>query len=456
MPANIIYPHRNQGFLLPPSLKDWLPEDHLVWFVLEAVQNMDLAEFHASFREDGSGGAGYDPSMMVALYVYSYSLGVLSSRAIQKLCECDIAYRVICGNLQPDHTTIARFRQRHEARIQTIFAEVLRLCREAGLTKLGTIAIDGTKVQGNASLAANKTEAGLEEEVARLLQAAKAKDAEEDALYGSARGDELPPELRNSKSRLARIQECLASIHEKKRLDEEAKAKKAQERQEKEKASKKSLRGRKPKDDPQPKAYKANVTDPESRILKGQKGYVQGYNAQAVANTAQIIVAAEVVDSANDQHLLHPMVEKAVENLAEAGETELPKVALADAGYTNDADLKKPLPAGIELIAATQKDSQERALNTPAPRGRIPHSLSPKDRMSRKLRTQRGKKLYKKRGQTIEPVFGQIKGCQRLNRFSRRGKSACDSEWKLICAAHNLKKLWRHKLEGRKPSSKIR
>jgi len=184
MAANIIYPPRNQDFLLPPSLKDWVPEGHLVWFVLEAVQSMDLRPFYADIRSDGSGGAVYDPTMMVSLLVFSYAKGVRSSRAIEQLCECDLAYRVICGNLRPDHTTIARFRQHHESSIKGLFLEALRLCREAGLTKLGTIAIDGTKVQGNASLAANKTQDGLEEEVEKILREAKAKDAEEDAQHG--------------------------------------------------------------------------------------------------------------------------------------------------------------------------------------------------------------------------------------------------------------------------------
>lgn len=455
MAPNYICPDREQGFLLPPSLRDWLPESDYVWFIIDTVEKMDLSAFTARVRLDGRGGAWYEPKMMASLLVYAYSVGIRSSRKIEQLCERDIAFRVICGNLKPDHSSIARFRQIHEKAFKTLFARVLELCREAGLTKAGVIALDGTKIAGNASLDANRTEEGLRVEVEKIVKEAAAKDEEEDRLHGESRGDELPKDLRRSEDRKRRIAECLRQIQERKAAEQAKRDELLRKRAEQE-ASGKKLRGRKPKEHPETKEPKANVTDPESRIMKNGKGFMQGYNAQAVANEHQIIVAAEVTQDQNDKKQLHPMVEKAVENLVEAGETALPKVVLADAGYPSEEALSQPLPGNIEAIVATRNDDQERTLNTPAPRGRIPTKATAMERMGRKTRTKRGKALYKLRGQIIEPVFGQIKaGQQRVDRFSRRGKDACDSEWKLICAVHNLRKLWANTSKRKKEGQTI-
>jgi transposase len=443
MAPNYIFPDREQGFLLPPSLRDWLPESDYVWFIIDTIQSMDLSAFAAGVRQDGKGGAWYEPKMMVTLLVYAYSFGSRSSRKIEQLCERDIAFRVICGNLKPDHSSIARFRQIHEKEFRVLFARVLELCREAKLTKAGVIALDGTKMAGNTSLAANRTDDLLHAEVEKILKEASAKDAEEDRQFGEKRGDELPKDLRRSEDRKKRIEECLRQIQERKSVEQAKRDELLRQRAEKEAAGKK-LRGRKPQENPETKEPKANVTDPESRIMKNGKGFMQGYNAQAVANDRQIIVAAEVTQEQNDQQQLHPMIGRAVENLKEAGETKLPKVALADAGYPSEKVLAHPLPGNIEAIVATKKENHQRTTNSPAPRGPIPRKATAMERMSRKTQTKRGKALYKLRGQIIEPVFGQIKsGQQRVDRLSRRGKEACDSEWKLICAVHNLRKLWK-------------
>lgn len=455
MAPNFIFSDREQGFLLPPSLRDWLPESDYVWFIIETIEKMDLSVFIAKARPDGKGGAFYDPKMMASLLVYAYSVGTRSSRKIEQLCERDIAFRVICGNLKPDHTSIARFRQFHEEEFRLLFARVLELCREAGLTKAGVIALDGTKIAGNTSLSANRTEEYLQAEVEKIVDEAIAKDADEDRLHGEKRGDELPKNLRRSEDRKKRIDECLRQIRERKAAEQAKRDGLLRKREEQEAAGKKP-RGRKPQETPGNKEPKANVTDPESRIVKNGKGFMQGYNAQAVANDRQIIIAADVTQDQNDKKQLHPMVEKAVENLTAIGEIHLPKVALADAGYPSEEALARPLPGNIEAIVATRNEDLERTTNSPAPRGRIPKHATATERMARKTRTKRGKSLYKLRSQIIEPVFGQIKtGQQRLDRFSRRGKKACDSEWKMICAVHNLRKLWIHRSKSRKEGEKV-
>ncbi len=440
---------RDQMYLMPPSLREWLPENDLAWFIMDAVSQMDLQKFRGRYRADGCGNAAYDPSMMVSLLLYSYCMGERSSRRIEGLCVRDVAYRVIAANQAPDHATIARFRQGYEKELGELFTQVLKLCTEAGLVKVGLVALDGTKIKANAALDANRTHASIEEEVQKWLKEAQATDEEEDRLYGSdRRGDELPPELADRRSRLARLKEC------KERLEREA-AQAAAEQQAKVDAAKaeeaatgKKRRGRKPKaPDPTPEATaKANVTDPDSRIMKTRKGYLQGYNAQAVVTEGQIIVAAELTQEENDVHQLHPMLAKTKENLAAAGCQEEVQALDADAGYWSEANIRNADPDGPELLIATTKDWKQRKAmrEQPVPRGRIPANLSPRERMERKLLTQRGRALYKKRSQTVEPVFGQIKDARGCDRFMRRGQSACDSEWKLICATHNLLKLWRN------------
>lgn len=458
MAYNFIECDRDQMYLLPVSMRDWLSEDHLAWFILDAVQEMDLAPYYRKYRVDGWGRAAYEPGMMVSLLLYAYCLGVRSSRQIEQACEVDVAFRVITANHKPDYSTICRFRKEFEKELSDLFTEVLRLCVAAGLVKVGLLALDGTKVKGNASLAANRTYEYLHKEVERMLGEAEAVDAEEDARYGKdRRGDELPTELAHRASRLATLKRA------KQELDRQAWEKAAEKREkieartEEEQVTGKKKRGRKPKESdgvPDPKA-KANLTDVDSRIMKTRHGYIQGYNAQAMVTKEQIIVSAEVRQQQNDVKQLHPMINQASEELAAAGVKQKIGVVVADAGYYSEENIRRLAPDGPELLLATTKDHKQRqAMNEAVcPRGRIPKCATVKERMERRLLTKRGKALYKMRSQTVEPVFGQIKEGRSCSGFMRRGVSAVRSEWRLICAAHDLLKLWR---SGKIPPSRRR
>ena len=449
MAYNLLPWDREQGYLMPPSMSEWLSEGHLAWFIVDAVEQMDLGKFYAAYRNDGWGAAAYDPGMMVAVLLYAYCRGLRSSRRIAQALEEDVGFRVVAANQQPDFRTICRFRAEHEKALEELFVEVLRLCREAGLVKAGKVALDGTKVAANASLAANRNHEAIEEEVRRMLEEAKAVDAEEDALYGpDRRGDELPEGLGRRAERLKRLKEA------KERLEREAEAvgQAAQghlvQRQAEEEATGKKKRGRKPKVvEPVPtEEAKANTTDPDSRIMKTRQGYVQGYNVQAVVSEDQIIVAVGVTQEANDVQQLRPMLQTMEHTLEAADIEDRPKVGLADAGYWSEANVATcTYPEGPELLIATTKDWKQRKMlrEKGCPRGRIPKGLSPRDRMERKLLTKRGRALYQRRGVLVEPVFGQVKEAQGLRRFMRRGLGAAQSEWSLVATTHNLLKLWR-------------
>ena len=463
---------REQGYLLPPSLRDWVPDGDLSWFILDVVGQMDTTAFYKGYRPDGLGASLYQPEMLLSLMLYAYCWGQRSSRKIEFFCERDVSYRVITANARIDHTTICRFRKRNKAAVERLFLEVLRLCHEAGLVKVGVVGLDGTKLAGNAALAANRTAEHLETEIKKMLEEADRVDAEEDARYGpDKRGDELPEELRHQGSRLQRLRECQQRLAAEAAAKRRAQEEKLAARAAKEKESGQPTRGRKPKT---PEAVvnqeaKANVTDPESRIMKNSKGWVQGYNAQIVATEEQIIIAAELTQEENDQHQLRPMLAAARENLQAAGCPETMGVCVADAGYSDDDQRSEPPPAANEekaaapttekteptvavipapepeLIIATKKDwKQRQALaEQEAPRGRIPKGLSKRELMERKLQTKRGKALYKKRAIIPEPIFGQIKSARGIAALLMRGVAACDSEWKLICATSNLLKLFR-------------
>ena len=356
---------------------------------------------------------------------------------------------MVAANQQPDFRTICRFRAKHEEAIEELFVEVLRLCHEAGLVKLGVVALDGTKVAANAALAANRSHQAIEEEVQRMLAEAKATDAEEDAHYGpDRRGDELPEGLGRRAEQLKRLKEA------KERLQREAEAaakaawEHLEQRRAEEEGTGKKKRGRKPKVVellPTDEA-KANTTDPDSRIMKTRQGYVQGYNAQAVVSEDQIIVAVGLTQEANDVQQLEPMLRTLEHTLEAAGLEERPDVGLADAGYWSEANIRACSRPGMpELLIATTKDCKQRKMlrEKECPRGRIPKGLNPRDRMERKLLTKRGRALYKKRGVLVEPVFGQVKEGQGFRRFMRRGLGAAQSEWSLAGITHNLLKLWR-------------
>ena len=448
MAYNFLPCDREQAYLLPPSLTDWLPEDHLAWFVLDAIEQIDLSLFYKKYRIDGVGNCAFEPSMMVALLIYAYCTGERSSRKIEKYCQTDIAYKVIAANQRPDHTTINRFRKDNQSHLKKLFLEILRLCAEAGLVKLGKVSLDGTKVKANASLAANRTLKHLEQEIDKMLSEAVAKDDEEDEVFGvDKRGDEIPEGLRDRKSRINRLKACKERLEHQKAQTQKAQQEKIDKRKAKEQSTGKKTRGRKPKlpDEAVNKEAKANVTDPDSRIMKTRKGFVQGLNSQAVVTEEQVIVAEDVTQEENDKKQLHPMFKQAEENRKEVGIEEKIDVGLADAGYSSEDNFTKKPAGDIELLVAVQKDYKQRKALTEQPplEEPIPANLSPTELMKQKLLTERGRKLYKIRGQTVEPVFGQIKDVRGFDRFMRRGFEACRSEWSLICATHNLLKLWR-------------
>lgn len=456
MAYNFIECNREQEYLLPVSLKEWLSEGDLGWFIIDAVEQMDLIGIYNKYRLDGKGQAAYEPSMMVSLLIYAYCMGERSSRKIERLCERDIMFKIIAANKVPDHSSINRFRQENGERLGGLFNDVLKLCAEAGLVRVGIVALDGVKIKAEAALESNRSYGHIEKEVAKMLLEAEAVDVKEDELYGrDKRGDEIPEGLRDRSSRLKRLKEC------KERLEREAKEvgakqkEKMKAREAVEAETGKKKRGRKPKEavfEPQAEE-KANITDPESRIMKTRSGYIQGYNGQAVVTEGQMIIAAELTNKENDVNELHPMVEKAKENIEaiKEGIGEIGEkigdmaVVLSDAGYCSENNLKEMEGKEIEHIMAAKKDWKERKAmrESPSPRGRRPNGLSLKERMERKLLTKRGKGLYKKRGQIVEAVFGQIKGCRGIVKFMRRGLIACREEWKMICATHNLLKLWR-------------
>jgi transposase len=439
---------RETPYLMPPSLSEWLAEDHLAWFIVAAVKRLDLSAFRGRYRADGLGASAYDPELMVGLMLYAYCVGERSSRKIEEACAVDVAYRVLMGNLIPDYSTICRFRAEHEEDLKGLFKKVLRMCGKAGLVKAGTVALDGTKMKGSAAKSANRSYDHLQEEIDRMFEEAKRKDAEEDELYGKdRRGNEMPEHLNTREKQVKWIEAEMSRIEREAAEEAASKGKKIALREAEEAATGEKKRGRKPTlPDPEPAAdEKVNLTDPDSRLMKTREGYVQGYNAQAAVSKEQIILAEEVTQDRNDVGRLHPMLEKVEEELEDAEIEEEVENVLADAGYWSQANDEKADPAGPELFIATNKDwKQRKALReAPPPRGRMRKDMTARDRMERKLLTLRGRALYKLRGQTVEPVFGQIKDARGFDRFMRRGLRAVASEWSLICTTHNLLKLWR-------------
>jgi len=442
MTYNFLRGDRDQPFLLPPDLRDWLPAGHLVWFVLDVVDQLDLARFYRAHRDDGHGHPAYDPKTLLGVLLYGYCLGVRSSRQLERRCQEDLAFRVLAANQTPDHVTIARFRVRHEQALAGFLVESLKLCAGgAGMVKVGTVVLDGTKLAGNAADKANRTLDRLEGEVAEILRQAADVDQREDRLFGDARGDELPEALASKASWPARLRQAKA------RLEAEA-AERAQRFAQRVAASAAAkgtspptLKPRARDEAPNPKAT-ANVTDPDSRLLHARKGRVQGYNAQAVTTLEQVIVAAELTQDANDFQQLHPMVSATAATLAAAGIAQRPGTLAADSGYWSIANLTQTPDAPQLLIPPARHGNH----GQPRKDGRRSESKSDGLRaaMTAKLRSEDGKACYAKRKETVEPVFGQIKDGRGARRFLRRGLPACKAEWKLLCGTHNLLKLWRH------------
>jgi len=421
-----------QDLLLPPSLRQWLDEDHLVYFVSDVVDQLDLSAIHAVYEQEKRGQPPYDPRLMTKLLVYGYCTGVFSSRRIQKRLQEDIPFKVLAAGNQPDFRTISDFRKIHIQTLENLFEQVLAMALECGSIKLGRVSLDGTKLKANASKhkamsygRMKEKQQQLKEEVKQLLAAAEAADEEEDRQYGDKRGDELPEELRRRETRLAKIKEAKKVIEQRARDKAAAEGKNAEEAQ----------RAR-PEDKDQ-----YNFTDPESRIMKGADGMVQGYNAQAaVEPTLLLIVGQAVTEAANDKQQLKPMVE-----LIEQQSGQRPEAILADNGYCSEENLEHLESAEeperkIEGFIATgkQKHGEHRL---PAKRGPLPKGATSVDRMKRKLQTKIGKAVYAARKCVVEPVFGQIKQARGFRQFLLRGKDKVKGEWALVCLTHNILRL---------------
>jgi transposase len=432
---------RDQAFLLPPDVRDWLPAGHLARFVIDTVAGLDLAAFYGDYRADGNGRPAHDPAMMVALLLYAYAVGERSSRRIERRCGEDVAFRVIAANRTPDHATVARFRVRHAERLAALFGDVLVLCAKVGLVSAGTVAVDGTKLAANASLGANRGYAALRREAERIVEEAARVDAAEDALYGDARGDELPAELADPATRRARIRRALEELeaeHAAEQAEFEAKRK---ARADYERQTGRKRRGR-PPTRPAPDertlfARTRNVTDPDSRVMRDRGAPVQGYNAQALVAPSQVILAAEVTNEANDSHQLVPMLTAARQRLDAIGHHEPIGWVLADGGYWNSAAIRQARETGVQVLIPTRDPHRTR------PRKNVARQGPEAERINQILTNGDGDRRYRRRKQIVEPVFAHIKHLRGIARLSRRGLNAARAEWQLVAATHNLLKLYR-------------
>ncbi len=407
--------------LMPPSLHDWVEPDGLAAFLNDLVDELDLAPFLAA-HDEPRGMPPYHPRLMLKVLLYGYATGVTSSRKLEERLAADINFMFLAGQARPDHKTIAEFRRRHLAAFRGLFLDALRLCQAAGLAKLGRVAIDGTKLKANASRhkamsygRMTEREAALAAEVQAILAEAEAVDAAEDARYGDARGDELPPELRRRETRLAKIRAAKAAL--------EAEARE---------------RTGDPTAVPEPKAQR-NFSDPDSRIMLSKPdGWIYGYNPQiAVDDGHQVIVATTLSADPTDTAALPELVDQIETNTGRR-----PGKVLADAGYASDDNLAHLEERGIDAYVATRRDRHS-AKPPSAPRGRIPAGLTRRERMARKLTTKQGKAEYRRRKAIVEPVFGQTKEARGFRRFRLRGRVKVTAEWHLVCAVHNLAKLFR-------------
>ena len=417
-----------QDLLLPPSLREWLPDDHLAYFVSDVVDQLDLSAIESVYEEEDRGQPPYHPRMMTKILLYGYCVGVFSSRKIQKRLVEDVAFRVLAAGNQPDFRTISDFRKLHLHALQELFRQMLRITLATGTMKLGRVALDGSKVKANASKhqamsygRMQETEKRLQEEVRRLLEEAAAVDAEEDARYGrDRRGDELPEELQRRETRIQRIREARRTLEERAREEADSEGRLSEEAQ------------------PDPKAQ-YNFTDPESRIMKGPDEFVQGYNTQiAVEPNFQLIVGQTVTPAANDKQQVVPLVEAIQEQSGQK-----PEEVLADSGYCSEKNLHYLTQKKIEGFVATEKQKHNQR-REPCQRGPLPAGATRVERMQRKLETKDGAAVYATRKTIVEPVFGQIKQARGFRQFLLRGLEKVRGEWALICLTHNILKL--HKM----------
>jgi transposase len=513
---------RDQQFLLPPDMREWLPESHLAWFVIETIDQLDTSGFHERSVLGGVGRAGFDPDMLLTLLVYGYANGVQSARQIDRLCEVDVAFRVICAQDAPEHSTISRFRAAHEEAFVKLFTQVLVLAAEAGLGRFGTVAVDGFKAAANASIDANRDEGWLREEAQRLVAEAAAIDAAEDARFGDARGDELPPELADPSTRPARIRAALQELEQRKQAAVEAEAEDAAAGKElmrrivdgektgpgpsrrvdevevarlrlaraeahqlakidadrarraaaqargqaqpigrppvpvkqygpvlrakemlRRAAQRQQARAAVREKQPAKPPLRVNVTDPQSRLMRTRKGWVQGYNVQVGVTGDQLIVATQVSQHPNDREEFLPMmaaVQEAAELFHAAGRDDaVVGVLLADAGYASDTNLAAPGPDRLIALASGRK--QHRAARHKPTTGPPPEAATPREAMRHRLCTPEGAATYKRRGATVEPGIGNLKKI--ISGLSRRGLQAATAEVHLAAAAFNLLKIYR-------------
>ncbi len=426
----------DEELLLPPSLRDWLPERHLAYFVSDMVDNLDLTAMEAVYGSEKRGQPPYDPLMMTKVLVYGYCVGVFSSRRIERRLVEDIGFRVLAADNQPNFRTISDFRKIHLKTLAGLFEQVLKIALEAGAMKVGRVALDGTKMKANASKHKAMSydrmlekEKQLKAEVKQLLEQAEAADAEEDARYGKDRaGDELPAELERRETRLKKIREA------KRAVEERARQRAA--------AAGKDPKQAKPEDKDQ-----YNFTDPESRIMKGADGFVQAYNAQAAVEPGlQLIVGQTVTQAANDKEQLIPALA-----IIEEQSGQRPDEVLADSGYCSEKNLEQldseesPERRVIGYIATERQKHDE--YKEPCPRGPLPKGATRVDRMKRKLKTEAGKAVYAARKTIVEPVFGQIKQARGFRQFLLRGIDKVRGEWSLLCLTHNILKFY-HLCQG--------
>ena len=438
---------RETGFLLPPSVDEWLPEEHLARFVVEVIERLDLSLMVKAYR--GSGSASYHPSMLVGLLVYGYATGVFSSRKLERATYDSVAFRFIAANDHPDHDTIATFRRRFLKEIETLFVSVLLLAREMGMLKLGTVALDGTKLHANASRHsalsyehASKIEAQLRAEVAELLALAEAED-KADVPDGMS----VPEELARREDRLARLAEAKAKIEARAR-ERFAREQAEHEAKLKARAEKEKKTGKKPGGKPPASPSAApgakdqiNLTDEDSRIMPvAGGGFEQAYNAQAAVATNMLVVATDVVQAANDKQQIEPMLGHLGQLPAALG---TPEILIADNGYFSAANVTACAEAKIAPLIAMGRERhhpswRERFADAPP----APESPTPLDAMRHRLATPEGRRLYALRKQIPEPVFGIIKSVLGFRQFLLRGLEQVKGEWSLVTMAWNIKRMF--------------
>jgi len=441
-----------------------LPEDDLVFFLLELVPNLDLSQIYAYYDRETRGAPPFEPAMMVTLLFYSYCVGVFSSRKIAAASERNLAFQAIVGSQRPDFRTISDFRKLHLQALADLFVQILQIAGEMGLVKLGNLALDGSKFRANASRHKAMSYGYMKKEVERLrgeinalLQQAEQTDAEQDSAQGSRRGDELPDELKRREDRLAAIEEAMQRLEQEAKEKAEAKRCEREQAQAEREAKGEKRSGPEPKpisDTPQDKAQ-TNFTDPETKIMKtSNKGFDYCFNAQAVVDEGcQIIVGAGVTSAANDKQQATPLAQETLENLEAAG-IETPKQEdgtdakipmLADTGYFSEGNVDDLEKEGFDPYIATgrQKHNQPQPPED-SPSSEPPPKLTPKEQMAAKLCTPSGRERYAKRKHIVEPVFGQMKQARGFRQFLLRGLQNVRAEWSLVCLTHNLLKMWRH------------